>query len=501
MANKGLKAKGETDLTKSLFSVKEEADKSVYTKQKLDTISKGLTAQYGVDPSTQIDGGALRPESLDQDIKQVTYGSQDFTIYNDLVRVPANNTVEKYIVYYDHGRAGHERFQAEIGIGRQTNPHLKQKTVNMKYLSAASETSMVLAAANTVEDPIAVQELGAINVLAKTIEWAIFYGDSDLTKGEPGSGLQFDGISKLIDPGNVVNWHGKNLTPALLNQAAVMIGKKGYGVATDAYMPIGVKADFVNKYLGAQRVLIPTANGDLTAGFNIAAFNSARGTIRLNGSTIMDLDNELDESKLPVQGAPLAPTVTAEVVTDANGEFLADDLKEDDRVVVPKEVGTELEYRVVASGTAGDSQPSDIVKATPANATDGIKLSIKLDKFSVEAPDYVAIYRKSLIAGHEDTFYLVGKVAMNKMSADGTIEFTDVNDTIAGTTDVFVMERTPEVIRLFEFTPMTKLQLAIVTNAIPFAILWQGALQLGYPKRVVRIKNVRYADGTDELKF
>lgn len=497
----GLQVKGKDDLNKSLFTKNEEVNKDIYGEKQLESMSKSMSAGYGITPDTQADGGALRPESLDREIKQVTWGSEDFTIYNDIARVPSRSTVEKYIVYYDHGKVGHERFQPEIGLGNQTQPSLKQKTVQMKFLAAPSETSMVLQRSNVVADPIAIQEMGAINVLAKTIEWAIFYGDSDLTKEEAGNGLQFDGLAKLIDKGNVMDWRGKGLTPSLLNQAAVKIGKNGYGVATDAYMPIGLKADFINKFQGAQRILLPTANG-MQAGVNIESFLSARGTIRLNGSTIMDLDNVLDESKKPVQGAPLAPSLKAEVVADQGANFLAKDVVEGDdkHVVVPHEVGQDLHYRAVAVGTNGDSQPSDIATAKPANATDGVKLTVEVNALSADAVDYIAIYRQSLIEDSADTFYLVGRIPANKINGN-SFEFVDKDEVIAGTADIFILENNPMVLNLFEFLPMTKLNLAIVTNATNFALLWQGALRLSYPKRVVQIKNVHYATGNDEFKF
>ena len=501
MAEKTLKVKGKDDLNKSLFTKDEDVNKNIYGTDQMDVIGKSMSAGYGISPETQHDGGALRPESLDRDIKQETWSTQDFTIFNDIARQQSRSTVEKYIVYYDHGKVGHERFQPEVGIGNQTQPSLDQKTVNMKYLAATSQTSMVLQHSNVVADPIAVQEMGAINVLAKTIEWAIFYGDADLTRQEAGQGLQFDGLSKLIDKGNVIDVRGKGISPSLLNKAAVMIGKRGFGTATDAYMPIGIQADFVNKYLSAQRVVLPTQDG-MQAGMNVDSFLSTRGRIRLNGSTIMDLDNVLDESKRPSQGAPLAPSVEAEVVSDQGGQFLAEDVVEGDNkhVVIPHEVGQNLNYRVVAVGHNGDSMPSDVISAKPANATDGIKLTITLDALSSEAPEYFAIYRQSLIDDENGDFYLVGRVAGNKLNGN-QVEFVDTDDTIAGTADIFVLQNDAQVLNLFEFLPMTKLPLAVVTNATSFSVLWQGSLRLSFPKRVVRIKNVHYATGDDEFKF
>ncbi|XWX33338.1 major head protein [Staphylococcus phage PG-2021_40] len=58
--------------------------------------------------------------------------------------------------------------------------------------------------------------------------------------------------------------------------------------------------------------------------------------------------------------------------------------------------------------------------------------------------------------------------------------------------DVFVGEMHPDVIHLFELLPLMRLDLAQVTSAKTFAVLWYGALALKAPKRWVRIKNVSY---------
>lgn len=467
----------------------------------VEGISKSFVAGTGITPDTQPDAAALRTESLDNDVKIVTWGPRNFTLFADVARQPINQTVAKYVVYYNHGRVGHTLFQPEIGLGRVDNPNLKQKTVTMKFLAAPAQTSMVMQRANVIEDPIRIQEMGALNRLGKTIEWAMFYGDSDLSDGEAQSGYEFDGLTKLIDSENIIDQRGGALTPSLLNKAATYVAVHGFGIPNAAYMPTGVKADFVNNYLGAQRV-IDHEGSVMTAGFDIDQFRSVRGKIALRDSAIMDIDNALDESNDVEDNAPLTPNVTAAVATGQNGNFVAEDVKDSNgNVVVPAEVGKALSYKVVAVGDA-DSAPSDAVTATPANATDGVTLTIALSPLAKKAPKYVAIYRASLIDETAGKYFLVARVPMSKFDATtGAITFTDVDDVIPGTADVFMGELSEEVINLFEFLPVTKLNTAVVTDATNFALMWWGALRLSFPKRWVWIKNVRYASKDTETKF
>jgi len=391
-----------------------------------------------------------------------------------------------------HGRVGHSVFQPEIGISNVNSPHLKQKTVNLKFLTDVKQSSFAMNYAATIEDAQKINEEDSIIVIGKTIEWATFYGDSDLSSGEKGEGLQFDGLAKLIDESNHLDLRGGSLTPEVLNKAATLIGE-GFGYATDAYMPIGVKADFGNQFLGSQRVIVPSSEGT-TAGVDVDHFLSARGNIRLNGSTIMDADDRLDMDQVPDAQAPGAPVVTAEEVKSAGGRF-QDELKDSDGVVYsPAEIGSALNYRVTAVGHHGDSYSSDVATATPTSADSGIKLTIKLDAMQREIPDYLAIYRQSLVQDgtKEPEFYLVGTVATREMQEDGSFTFTDLNGRIPGTADVFVGEMKRNVIALMEFMPLSKVNLAVVTTAVSFAVTTSVALALYLPKRWVMIHNVRY---------
>lgn len=476
------------NLPDTLFSDATEVSKSL-NESKRETISKAFEAGTGITPATQQDGAAYRMESLDPNLNISTYGDADYTIYKDLYKQPIDQTVRKYTVYYSHGRTGHQMFQPEIAKLSSNEPKARQKTVNVKFLVDTKGSSFAMQWANTTVDTNTLLEISGINDIAKAIEYATFYGDSDLAAQES-EGLEFDGLEKLMDPHNKIDMRGGSLTPQALNLAAVKIGR-GFGTATDAYLPINIKGDFINSHLSAQRILQPNPQGQgMQVGFDIARFISARGNIALHGSTIMDLDKKLDLDAAIDENAPAAPKAVATVTTGTDGKFLEEDRKDKDgQAVLNKEVGRDLKYRVVAVGTH-DSIPSDIVTAKPANATDSVKIEVTLNRLVSAIPDYVAIYRQSDVPGAED-FWLVGRVPVSKME-DGKITFIDNNDTIPGTGDVFVIENKPSTLRYLEFAPITKFNLAVTTTATNFALLWFGALMLVYPKRVAMLHNVLY---------
>ena len=84
---------------------------------------------------------------------------------------------------------------------------------------------------------------------------------------------------------------------------------------------------------------------------------------------------------------------------------------------------------------------------------------------------------------------MVGRVGAYLAEA-GVITFSDVNDVIPGTSDVFVMEMTARTTALYELLPMMRLDLAIVDASRSFTVLWYGGLGVFAPKRISIIKNV-----------
>ncbi|AGY47334.1 major capsid protein [Bacillus phage Grass] len=448
--------------------------------QVLETMSKSFTTGYGITPDTQQDAAALRREFLDNEVKMLAFNNSDFTIYPMINKKQVDSTVVKYAQFNQHGRTGHSRFVREVGVASINDPNIRQKTVQMKFLSDTKQQSIAASLVNNIADPMTILTEDAIAVIAKSIEWAIFYGDASLSADlDPQNGIEFDGLAKLIDQGsNVLDIRGQSLSEAILNTAAIVVGK-GYGRATDAFMPIGVMADFTNNLLDRQRVLQPASSGGFATGFAVNQFLSTRGAINLHGSTIMENDNILMEDVLPAQNAPLPPqNVAAAVKTGAGGKF--------ENEVANKQ--TTLAYKVVVSSDEAESVASQEVTAAITNATDAVELTVTLQPMYQAQPQFISVYRKGATTGH---YFLIARVPASKM-VNNQIVFTDVNDSIPETTDVFLGEMSPQVLSLLELLPMMKLPLAQMNATVTFSVLWYGALALYAPKKWVHIKNVKY---------
>lgn len=436
-----------------------------------EKLSKSMVTGHNFGSLDQEGAGALRRQSLANDVKVLTFNNQDFTILSDINRTPANSTVEEYTIQTGYGEAGASRFVSETGIGTINDPGLARKIVKMKAVSDTRQTSIMSTIVNNTKNPLQIQQDSALLVIMKTIEEAIFNGDADLTSMGEGQGLQFDGLKKLIDQqNNVIDARGSSLTETLLNKASVVVAK-GFGRATDAYMPIGVHADFVNNQLGRQWVA--QGQGSVNSGYTVPMFASTRGNIALHGSTILENEEILERNRVVPHDAPAKPIVSA-TVADGAGQFADEDVKAQ-------------EYAVVLVSQAGKSAP-EFTTATVTAKTSEVTIEVTPANLYQARPDFVEVYRKGEETGE---FFLIARKGFYKAEVDGKIKVVDKNEKIPETSSVFVGEMSPQVLELMELLPATRLDLAQVNATLTFTVLWYGALALYAPKKWVEIKNVK----------
>lgn len=427
------------------------------------------TIGYNVDPNN-MNGFTtpLRVESLDDQVKTLTFGAEQFVFFNQISKRAARSSVEQYVTYDRHGDIGHSMASAEGAISKITAQSYGRHTINMKYLTTARQVTVQAGMANSITDPLQAATQDAVVSLASEIEWMSFYGDKDLHDANNTEGLEFDGLNKLIPDTNVIDLHGKVLAEADLNDAAIMISK-AYGYPTDAFLPMGAKSRLISSLLDRQRVFQSSGAQNLTLGFNAPQFQSIAGMINLNGSNLMENYNILDENDPFVAG--IKPTATAKVESASKaGKF--------------DDVAT-LEYRVVAVSQDTHSEAVATEPVVLTAKTDTVQLEVTVPT-NFESPiEFIRVYRKS----EAGLFYEISKVSAHE-AKNGKVTIVDDNSTIPGTVDAYVGQMTPDVIALYEWLPITRFALATMTAAYTWSFLWFGALALFAPRKWVRIKNI-----------
>lgn len=475
------------NLAKSAAIQKKAKDKVA----KNANIGTNANPESGLTPTPDGVGttAALRRESLADKVINTTWGKENFLFYSELrnnVR-KADSTVVQYTLFDRHSPIGHGMTNYEGMISKPTDPHMVRKVLPIKYLSKTSNMTIQAAISNSIEDPMSIYEDDAITALIAQIEWECYYGDANLTSTlEKDNGLEFDGLIKLIPDENVIDHGGKTLDSTVLANAIMKIAT-AQGTPTDIFMPMGVKAMFVNSLQTntgensmAQIAIRDNDNSIYSYGFSVQTYNDPTTGRKLNisGSTVMNIPEQYDSVPVGSAGTALTPVVAAPTEkADDGGKFRID-----------HETGTTLNYRFVTVMSDGTmTQAADLhYKLDAGKETSSLNFKIQLPKVGENSADYVSVYRQ----GEDGYYWLIKRIGIRETDQDGNLNFTDRNEKIPGTFDVFVGDMSKDVIALYELLPIDYLPLAQLNASVTWTYLWFGALALMIPRRWVRITNV-----------
>lgn len=488
--NKSLAQRGLYVDDAALAPVNAEVEKSYKAAADAGLIKKSANIGYNANPESGLTPdpngvgttAALRRESLASNVRNITYGRDEFMFYRKIMEHPlkATSTVEQYTLFDHHSEVGHGLTNYEGQVSNPTDPHMVRKLVPIKYLSKTSNMTLQATLVNSIQNPMDIYNQDAITTVISMIEWESFYGDADLSAvSEEKNGTEFDGLVKLIPSENVVDAGGKPLNASDLTKAAQTI-QQAYGVATDAFMPAGAKAQFVNSLMESKQLsqisVRDSHDNDYDYGFTVSRYivPTTGNPININGSNVMNLPEHYDPRQVGTAGSALQPKVKVDVTEHDNGKFRPD-----------HEVSKAINYKVVSvTGNKWSTETTVVGQVEAADSS--IKLTIDVPSVGDNIAEYVTVYRQA-----EDGYYwALKRIGIREVDVTGKLTFIDRNEKIAGTVDVFIGDMSPEVIGMFELLPLDVLPLAQFNASYTWTYLWFGALALFNPKRWVRITNV-----------
>jgi hypothetical protein len=415
-------------------------------------------------------GFPLRTESLEAQLKNLTFEMSEIKLFRSIAKVPATNTVEEFNRLISYSRSGSRRFNmgwmSEGALPEEEDSTYERVTVLTKYLGVVGRVTHV---ANTIRaahgNVIALETMNKTMDLLKNLENALFFGNSDLIPE------QLDGLEKLITdgaPDNVIDLRGAPLTENAMNDMLLQI-RQNYGMATDAYFSAGAFSDLAKQVYDRQRFALAPAPG--TLGTTVTAFQGQHGKINLHDHVFFEDEQSAlagglgDSSK-----APLVPTIT---VAPAAGASAASQF-------VVADAGTYI-YTVVAGNKYGLSPSLDSASVAVA-AGDSVTFTVG---DGGQGTTFYEIYRSDA-GGAASTAKLMTRVART----GATQVITDNNDDIPGTTKGFVLQQNQRSMSWAQLLPMTRVPLATIDTSIRWAQVVYGAIKLYTPARNIVVKNI-----------
>jgi hypothetical protein len=444
-------------------------------REHVEQLIKALSAGSDVNnPGTSAGQGfPLRVESLEAQMKNLSFSMDEIKLFRGLEKVPASNTVEEFnrLISYDTG--GQDSFIGGfIGEGDlpdEEDSTYERATVLMKFLGQTRRVTHVMDTIKSAHgDVIAQQTNDGTMSLLKILENALFFGDADLVS------VQFDGLLKQITanaPSNVIDLRGAAPNEDVINDALEMI-RRNNGMATDLYFGTGPFSDLAKIVQDRMRFPAGAGQGD-TLGMQVRYFQGQHGKVNFHDHLFIPVGGLARAAGLgKVEKRPLEPTLTVAPANNADASSLLAS-------------GTYI-YKVVAGNRYGLSTPLTTASATttaPENVTFTISDSGRAT--------YYEIYRTAAGAA-ASTARLMTRVKRT----GATQVFTDRDFDMPGLSNGFLLQQNKASMSWAQLLGMTRVPLATVDTSIRWAQVCYGALKLYAPGKNIVFKNVGRAPGS-----
>lgn len=455
--------------------------------EELAALQKALYAGYEVNPLAMQDGAAIRAEDVDNTLHITTYRDEHFRIWNDIAKIPAYSTAEQYIRLSGYG-ATEGGFMGEGGLPNETTSQLSRMVAFVKYIGTRRRVTHPMMMARTyATDPVTLENKAGAMVIARQLEWSMLYGNSKLghiVGGQPSEGLEFDGLWSLAEV--EVDMRNKPLTERAVNSIAQVV-LDNYGMPNQLYLDYASWQDLNTTFFPKEKVLLPTNDGDFTAGVKIGNMVTQAGTIRLSPTFFLqspDLRSPLREC--PVANTnidvPLPPSaVTIGTATGSDGDFAKS---------FPN--GGTIDYKVTACNFNGESAGvagSAAVTLTSSDVTKHIPITIaNAASPTANNVEYYNIYRKD--DNTNGKYYWIASVPCQDQTGSGQTTWNDTNSVMPGTRVAFLGEMNPEIIHFRQLSPLMKIDLAQIDTSYRWALVIYGVMVLTTPRKWVRVKNI-----------
>ena len=447
----------------------------------------------------QTNMGSLKYESLDANLKLITFRESDIRVWRMITKTPAYNTVEEFnqVVSYGNQRGG---FNNEGELPEAEDSLYKRNVERVKFMGVTRAVTHPAQLVKTQGGNLIQMEVSnGIKWILRQADRALLYGDENLISQE-WNGLyaqhlnnpQFGTLEEYMDSPLVVDLRGKTLKEGDLDKATEVL-LHSFAQPDCLIAPPVVFTDFAEGFYSRNRQSVGTVNG--TGGNQMTSFQSqffnimfeydifaTKGVGRLPNATSIQYSAKAPAA--PTAGGTAAPiTDTLTRFGDGEGEYF---------------------YSVTATNRYGESPMTQIgagLVTVAANQSVDLTFTAGAGPYAADA---FTIYRSEVDPSttYAETKMLPlftipangsdakrGSLAAGVDGAGAGV-VRDRNRWIGGTQEGLLLQKGRDVLEFKQLAPMMKMDIARLGPADRFMILMYGT-PIGFaPSKMVRIINI-----------
>lgn len=469
-------------------------EQGIVSPEEIEALNKAITAGYGGagKPTDLTYGGVLQAESLESTLKSVTFDMKNLKMWPAISVDKAYNLFEQYnrligygsdsSPYIGEGGAPHEEDSSYIRDGQR-----------IVFFGTRRKVSHQMTLVRTTVGDIVAQQAkeGTMNLL-KNVEREMYWGHAHFANAA--TGLQNGALSDL--PANSIAMNGllqqlmkgdddaqqkskdfegygevrsiaKDLSGAVLTQDDLedqaVIALENFGSPSELHIEPLALSSFVKQFYPQFRSA-PGLSGQ-TVGYDVNKMVTSAGTIDFKPNLFLRPRGAV--RSVGIQNAPAlgsAAVVATAVAAPSGSKGLS---------------AGAYQYKVTFVNDFGES--GAIQEAGGVTVTAGQAVSLALSNIPATTK-FVKVYR-SAAGGAVGSEQFIGNYKSGATIVDSGMKEP-------GLGEAFLLDMSSECMRFKQLAPLSKINFAIVSTALEFAIVLYGALFVYTPRFNCVFKNL-----------
>jgi len=465
-------------------SIMQGIEQGVLTPDDVENLQKAISAGYGYagKPTDLTYGGVIQTESLETTLKSVTFDMKNLKMWPAISIDKASNLFEQYNRLTSYG-SDSAPYLAEGGAPQEEDSSYIRDGQRIVFFGTRRKVShQMTLIKTTVGDVVAQQAKEGTMHLLKNVEREMYWGHAHFAdslgaqSGQlsdlPSDSIAMNGLLQQLLRGDADEQHrsgdfegygsfesivrdldGQVLTQDDVEELAVVL-LENFGSPTEIHIEPLALSSFVRQFYPQFRSAPGLANQ--TVGYDVSKVQTTAGAMDLKPNLFLRPRGKAREKAVNAN-CPGTPGAWSGVYSAGTGNL---------------EAGT-YQYRVTEVSDFGESAPRDITAPVAVLANGGS--AVLTMPTAQNGTKYYKVYR-SANGGSAASAQFIGNYRV------GLGAYVDADAKRPGLGEAFMLDMSAECMRFKQLAPLSKINFAIVTTALEFAIVLYGALFVYTPR-------------------
>ncbi len=481
-------------MTDAVNQILQGLDQGLVSQSDVEALNKAITAGYGGagKPTDLTYGGVLQAESLEATLKSVTFDMKNLKLWPAISVDKAYNLFEQYNRLISYG-SDSAPYIGEGGAPIEEDSTYVRDGQKIVFFGTRRKVShQMTLVRTTVGDIVAQQAKEGTMHLLKNVEREMYWGHAHFLNrlngandgsdaSLPSSSIAMSGILKQLKKGDqdvlqrsgdfegygdaqsIAQDLGGNVIAQDDVERLAVIALENFGSPSELHIEPAALSAFVKQFYPQFRSAPGLASQ--TVGYDVSKMVTTAGSIDFKPNLF--LRPRAGARSLAVSAmAPALGSLGVATAPTGSGSALAAGV---------------YQVKVTLVNDAGESIPLQAPAATLVSAGQNIQLTVTNMPAGVK---YMKVYI-SAAGGAVGTEKFAGNFANA-----GNTTYVLAGRKMAGLGEAFLLDMSAECMKFKQLAPLSKINFAIVTTALEFAIVMYGALFVYTPRFNCLFENV-----------